>query len=76
MSNSSDVIENVNTDMTGHCYSKSVLIFKVKEGLGGKLRFIVSGGAPLAAPVEEFLRVVTCASVVQGYGMHLSIALL
>lgn len=73
MSNSSDVIENVNTDLTD---SKSILIFKVKEGLGGKLRFIVSGGAPLAAPVEEFLRVVTCASVVQGYGMHLSIALL
>lgn len=73
MSNSSDVIENVNTDLTD---SKSILIFKVKEGLGGKLRFIVSGGAPLAAPVEEFLRVVTCASVVQGYGMHLSISLL
>nr|CAB3469820.1 unnamed protein product [Digitaria exilis] len=46
------------------------LVFsKVKEGLGGKLRVIVSGGAPLAAPVEEFLRVVTCASVVQGYGL-------
>jgi long-chain acyl-CoA synthetase len=43
----------------------------VKERLGGKLRIIVSGGAPLAAPVEEFLRVVTCAHVVQGYGMHL-----
>jgi long-chain acyl-CoA synthetase len=49
-----------------------MLIFKVKERLGGKLRVIVSGGAPLAVPVEEFLRVVTCAYVVQGYGMHLS----
>ena len=47
-------------------------IFKVKERLGGKLRVIVSGGAPLAVPVEEFLRVVTCAYVVQGYGMDLS----
>ncbi|TVU12478.1 hypothetical protein EJB05_46128, partial [Eragrostis curvula] len=46
------------------------LVFsKVKERLGGKLRIIVSGGAPLAAPVEEFLRVVTCAHVVQGYGL-------
>ncbi|KAG8076806.1 hypothetical protein GUJ93_ZPchr0006g46312 [Zizania palustris] len=46
------------------------LVFsKVKERLGGKLRFIVSGGAPLAVAVEEFLRVVTCASVVQGYGL-------
>lgn len=48
-----------------------VLIFKVKERLGGKIRIIVSGGAPLAVAVEEFLRVVTCAHVVQGYGMHL-----
>ncbi|KAL6606162.1 hypothetical protein ACP70R_041815 [Stipagrostis hirtigluma subsp. patula] len=46
------------------------LVFsKVKERLGGKLRVIVSGGAPLAVPVEEFLRVVTCAYVVQGYGL-------
>ncbi|KAL6606163.1 hypothetical protein ACP70R_041816 [Stipagrostis hirtigluma subsp. patula] len=46
------------------------LVFsKVKERLGGKLRVIVSGGAPLAVPVEEFLRVVTCAHVVQGYGL-------
>lgn len=48
-----------------------MLIFKIKERLGGKLRVIVSGSAPLAAPVEEFFRVVTCAYVVQGYGMHL-----
>lgn len=43
----------------------------MKERLGGKLRFIVSGGAPLSVAVEEFLRVVTCASVVQGYGICL-----
>lgn len=52
--------------------SNLMLIFKVKERLGGKLRVIVSGGAPLAVPVEEFFRVVTCAYVVQGYGMNLS----
>ncbi|TVU12508.1 hypothetical protein EJB05_46159 [Eragrostis curvula] len=46
------------------------LVFsKVKERLGGKLRAIISGGAPLAVPVEEFLRVVTCAYVLQGYGL-------
>ena len=49
-----------------------MLMFKVKERLGGKLRLIISGGAPLAVPVEEFLRVVTCVYVVQGYGMDLS----
>lgn len=46
------------------------LVFsKVKERLGGKLRIIISGGAPLSVAVEEFLRVVTCAHVVQGYGL-------
>ncbi|KAJ7296532.1 hypothetical protein O6H91_Y117700 [Diphasiastrum complanatum] len=46
------------------------LVFsKVKQGLGGRVRVVVSGAAPLAPHVEEFLRVVTCAYVVQGYGL-------
>ncbi|KAL0428747.1 UNVERIFIED_CONTAM: Long chain acyl-CoA synthetase 4 [Sesamum radiatum] len=46
------------------------LIFnKVKEGLGGNLRLILSGAAPLSSNVETFLRVVTCAHVLQGYGL-------
>ena len=45
----------------------------MKERLGGRLRVILSGGAPLAVPVEEFLRVVTCAYVVQRYGMRVSV---
>nr|CAD1822272.1 unnamed protein product [Ananas comosus var. bracteatus] len=46
------------------------LIFnKIKQGLGGNLRLILSGAAPLAANVETYLRVVTCAHVVQGYGL-------
>ncbi|KAL7121545.1 hypothetical protein ACP275_02G188500 [Erythranthe tilingii] len=42
---------------------------KVKEGLGGNLRLILSGAAPLSSSVETFLRVVTCAHVLQGYGL-------
>ncbi|XP_068664896.1 long chain acyl-CoA synthetase 4-like [Aristolochia californica] len=46
------------------------LVFsKVKQGLGGKVRLILSGGAPLANHVEAYLRVVTCAHVLQGYGL-------
>mmetsp|Transcript_22299 Transcript_22299/g.48717 ORF Transcript_22299/g.48717 Transcript_22299/m.48717 type:complete len:658 (+) Transcript_22299:118-2091(+) len=46
------------------------LVFnKVKQRLGGKVRVIVSGGAPLAFHIEEFLKVVMCAPVVQGYGL-------
>lgn len=43
---------------------------QVKMGLGGNVRLIISGAAPLATHVEEFLRVVTCAPVVQGYGNY------
>ncbi|KAJ7525288.1 hypothetical protein O6H91_17G044000 [Diphasiastrum complanatum] len=47
-----------------------MLVFnKVKQGLGGRVRVVLSGAAPLAQHVEEFLRVVTCAYVVQGYGL-------
>ncbi|KAI6694577.1 hypothetical protein NL676_022287 [Syzygium grande] len=42
---------------------------KVKAILGGRLRLIVSGGAPLSSKIEEFLRVTCCAFVVQGYGL-------
>ncbi|CAL5360198.1 hypothetical protein CsSME_00050630 [Camellia sinensis var. sinensis] len=42
---------------------------KVKQGLGGNVRVILSGGAPLATHVEAFLRVVACAHVLQGYGL-------
>ncbi|XP_071935241.1 long chain acyl-CoA synthetase 1-like isoform X1 [Coffea arabica] len=42
---------------------------KVKARLGGRVRLIISGGAPLSSEVEEFLRVTSCAFVLQGYGL-------
>ena len=46
------------------------LIFnKVKARLGGNVRIMISGGAPLAPHVEKFLRVAMCCPVVQGYGL-------
>ncbi|XP_010913603.1 long chain acyl-CoA synthetase 4 isoform X2 [Elaeis guineensis] len=46
-----------------------VVFNKVKGGLGGRVRIILSGAAPLSTHVEEFLRVVTCSHVLQGYGL-------
>ncbi|GAQ85275.1 Long-Chain Acyl-CoA Synthetase [Klebsormidium nitens] len=46
------------------------LVFgKVKQRLGGNVRLILSGAAPLAPHVEDFLKVTMCAPVVQGYGL-------
>ncbi|KAL0329957.1 UNVERIFIED_CONTAM: Long chain acyl-CoA synthetase 4 [Sesamum radiatum] len=44
-----------------------IVFSKVKQGLGGKVRLILSGAAPLASHVEEFLRVVSGSYVLQGY---------
>lgn len=47
---------------------------QIKATLGGEVASIVSGGAPLAPHVEEFLKVAMCAPVVQGYGLTESCA--
>ncbi|KAL2524954.1 Long chain acyl-CoA synthetase 4 [Abeliophyllum distichum] len=46
-----------------------IVFSKVKQGLGGNVRLILSGAAPLASHVEEYLRVVSCSYVLQGYGL-------
>jgi len=46
-----------------------IVFSKVKQRLGGRVRIIVSGAAPLARHVEDFLRVTMCCPVVQGYGL-------
>ncbi|XP_038986238.1 long chain acyl-CoA synthetase 4-like isoform X2 [Phoenix dactylifera] len=46
-----------------------IVFNKVKQAFGGNVRLILSGAAPLATHVEAFLRVVTCAHVLQGYGL-------
>ncbi|KAK9274455.1 hypothetical protein L1049_021702 [Liquidambar formosana] len=51
-----------------------IVFNKVKQGLGGNVRLILSGAAPLATHVESFLRVVSCAHVLQGYGLTESCA--
>uniref|UniRef100_A0A7N1A5R4 Long-chain-fatty-acid--CoA ligase n=1 Tax=Kalanchoe fedtschenkoi TaxID=63787 RepID=A0A7N1A5R4_KALFE len=51
-----------------------IVFNKVKQGLGGNVRLILSGAAPLASHVEAYLRVVSCAHVLQGYGLTESCA--
>lgn len=52
-----------------HFPTDYVCNFQVKKGLGGKVRLILSGAAPLSSHVEAFLRVVACSHVLQGYGI-------
>ena len=42
---------------------------KVRGVLGGHIRLVLSGGAPLAPETEEFMNVTFCCPVGQGYGL-------
>ncbi|KAF8354661.1 acs-17 [Pristionchus pacificus] len=46
------------------------LVFnKIGKMLGGKIRIILSGGAPLSAETQRFMNICFCCPVVQGYGL-------
>ncbi|KAJ3215821.1 long-chain fatty acid-CoA ligase [Clydaea vesicula] len=45
-----------------------VIFNKIKEQTGGRLRFAISGGAPIPRETHQFLTVCIC-PVLQGYGM-------
>lgn len=45
------------------------LVFKkVKEALGGRVKLIASGSAPIAPEVLKFLKVAFITDVIEGYG--------
>lgn len=46
------------------------LVFsKTKARIGGRVRFILSGSAPLDVRLAEFLRICFCCTVIEGYGL-------
>lgn len=45
-----------------------LLFNKVRQVLGGNVRFITSGSAPLGKDVLQFLRVVLCCDIREGFG--------
>ncbi|GMF12284.1 unnamed protein product [Phytophthora lilii] len=51
------------------------LVFnKLRGVLGGNIRIIFSGSAPLSADVKKFMKAVFCCEIVEGYGMSESAA--
>ena len=51
-----------------YAVAKARIFSKVMEKLGGRLRFTISGGAPLAREVAEFFDIVGL-PILQGYGL-------
>jgi len=46
-----------------------ILFSKTKARLGGRVRWIGSGSAPLQVDLAEFLKIVFCCDVLEGYGL-------
>lgn len=42
---------------------------RIRKLLGGELRVVLSGGAPLNPETQRFMNICFCCPVVQGYGL-------
>lgn len=57
-----------NNVVTNGCYDK--LVFKkMKAIMGGNVKMMVTGSAPISAEVIEFLKICFCCPIAQGFGM-------
>jgi long-chain acyl-CoA synthetase len=51
-----------------------IVFAQTKQMLGGKVRLILSGGAPLSPDTHELVKICLCEKVTQGYGLTESCA--
>lgn len=52
-----------------HAIYDKLVFKKMKAILGGNVRLMVTGSAPIAGDVLEFLKIAFCCELVEGYGM-------
>ena len=60
-----------NLEATGqytHFLYDKIFFAKTKAALGGRVRLMISGSAPLLPDVQNFLKVCMCAPLIEGYG--------
>lgn len=46
----------------------SLLFKKTKAIFGGKVRMMITGSAPVAADVLDFMKIAACCPILEGYG--------
>ncbi|XP_074658018.1 fatty acid CoA ligase Acsl3-like isoform X2 [Tubulanus polymorphus] len=46
-----------------------IVFKKIRKVLGGKVRLMLSGGAPLSSETQRFMNICFCCPVLQGYGL-------
>ena len=52
-----------------HGFYDKVIFKKMKAILGGKVKLMITGSAPIAGDVLDFLKIAFCAPICEGYGM-------
>jgi|JI6StandDraft_1071083.scaffolds.fasta_scaffold13692_11 long-chain acyl-CoA synthetase len=63
-------LENLaNSGRYEHWFYDRVVFRKTKEYFGGRVRYMLSGGAPLLPHVHSFMKVAAVCPVFQGYGL-------
>ena len=64
----------VTTGQLTHAVYDSLVFQKIKDRLGGRVRLMITGSAPISAPVMEFLMICFGVPVLEGYGQTESTA--
>lgn len=54
--------------IVNHWFYDSLIFNKTKAVLGGNVRIMATGSAPISSEILDFLKVVFCAPIIEGYG--------
>jgi long-chain acyl-CoA synthetase len=60
--------------ITTHCWYDGLVFKKMKKILGGRVRIMVTGSAPINPDILDFLKIAFCAPILEGYGLTESTA--
>lgn len=57
-----------NNTVTSGCWDK-IVFKKMKAIMGGRVKIMITGSAPISSEVLEFLKICFCCPIAQGFGM-------
>jgi len=60
--------EGLRSGQVSHMFYDSVVFGKVRDRLGGRVRLMVTGSAPISSEVMDFLRCAFSCPIIEGYG--------
>mmetsp|Transcript_4415 Transcript_4415/g.7500 ORF Transcript_4415/g.7500 Transcript_4415/m.7500 type:complete len:405 (-) Transcript_4415:377-1591(-) len=62
-------LDNLKTSVYTHGIYDAIIFNKMKFLVGGNLRCIITGSAPIAGDVLDFLKICFCCRIAEGYGL-------